>query len=416
MTTIPWQGRGPSHKARLLAGLLLLLPFLVVTLYPTVQDYLRAASLLQRISDSRATGWIANYDVHPVDVRDTNFQFMGKPIPARLYVPRSVNSAPGIVVVHGMHDLGINEPRLVNFARSLAATGFLVMTPQVPGIADYRVQAESADLIGTAARSFAQKLQVPKVGVLALSFSGGLALVAAADPRYSQSIAWIATVGAHYDLAHVLRFFATGEAILPDGSVEHLAPHEYGPLIVVYDEARDFFSPQDAQAAHEAIRLLLSGNNQASEEVAKTLTPAGQETMQRIYHKQREHFAPALLAEVDKQKEQLAAGSPAGHLQSLRMPVLLLHGSDDTVIPPTELLWLQRNVPKDRLLDALVSPAITHVEVGGKVSLRERLALVHWMALVIRETRTTEAKGKPPLPAGAWLTNSGINSARIQLW
>ncbi len=269
MTTIPWQGRGPSHKARLLAGLLLLLPFLVVTLYPTVQDYLRAASLLQRISDSRATGWIANYDVHPVDVRDTNFEFMGKPIPARLYVPRSVTSAPGIVVVHGMHDLGINEPRLVNFARSLAATGFLVMTPQVPGIADYRVQAESADLIGTAAQSFAQQLQVPKVGVLALSFSGGLALVAASDPRYSQSIAWIATVGAHYDLAHVLRFFATGEAIRPDGSVEHLAPHEYGPLIVVYDEPQDFFSPQDAQTAHDAIRLLLSGNDKASEEVGK---------------------------------------------------------------------------------------------------------------------------------------------------
>jgi pimeloyl-ACP methyl ester carboxylesterase len=415
MTTVPWQGRGSSHRVRLLVWLLLLLPFLVVALYPTVQDYLRAASLLQRISDPNATGWIANYDVHPVDVRDTNFEFQAGLIPARLYAPRGVGSAPGIVVVHGMHELGINEPRLVNFARSLSAGGFFVMTPQVPGIADYRVELESAELIGTAAHSFAQQLQVPKVGVLALSFSGGLALVAASDPLYSPSIAWIATVGAHYDLAHVLRFFATGEAILPDGSVEHLPPHEYGPLIVVYDEVQDFFSPQDAQVAHESIKLLLSGNSQASEELAKTLTPAGQETMQRIYHKQREHFAPALLAEADKQKEQLAAGSPAGHLQSLRMPVLLLHGSDDTVIPPTELLWLQRDVPKDQLLDALVSSAITHVEVG-KVTLRERLALVHWMALVIRETRSAEAKGKSPLPAGAWFATPDVHKARIHPW
>ena len=72
------------------------------------------------------------------------------------------------------------------------------------------------------------------------------------------------------------------------------------------------------------------------------------------------------------------------------MPVLLLHGSDDTVIPPTEMLWLERDIPKDQLLDALVSPAITHVEVGSKATLRERLALVHWMALMIREARTTE--------------------------
>src|SRR5208283_5086313 len=265
-------------------------------------------------------------------------------IPARLYLPLGVASAPGIVVVHGMHELGINEPRLVNFARALAASGFFVMTPEVPGIADYRVESESADLIGTAAQKLAQQLEVPKVGVLALSFSGGLALRAASDSQYSPSIAWVAAVGAHYDLAHVLRFFATGEALRPDGTIEHLAPHEYGPLIVLYDEPQDFFAPQDAQTAHEALKLLLSEHGKESEELTRTMTLADQETMQRIYHKQRNTLAPAILAEIDRRQEQLAAASPAGHLKLLHVPVLLLHGSDDTVIPPTEMLWLERDV------------------------------------------------------------------------
>ena len=416
MTTVPWQGRNPSPKARLFVWVLFLVPLLAVALYPTLRDYLRAASLLQRIGDPHATGWIANHDVHPVDVRDTSFDFNGAPIPASIYLPRGVDSAPGIVVIHGMHELGINEPRLVNFARSLAAGGFFVMAPQVPGIADYRVEAESAHLIGAAAQNFAHQLQVQKVGVLALSFSGGLALLAASDPQYSSSIAWVATIGAHYDLAHVLRFFATGEAVRPDGSVEHLPPHEYGPLIVVYDEVQDFFDPRDVASAHEAIRLLLSGKNKASEELAKTLTPAGQETMQRIYHKQRQDFSPALLAEIDKRRQQLAAASPAGHLNSLQMPVLLLHGSDDTVIPPTELLWLERDVPKDRLRDALISSAITHVEVGSKVSLRQRLALVNWMALVIRETRVTESEGSMHLPARTSLALAEVMKALTQPW
>ena len=232
MTTVPWQGRAPSWKARLLVWVLLLVPLIAVALYPAIQDYLRAASLLKRVADPTATGWIANYGVHAVDVRDTTFEFQSGRIPARIYAPRDVSSAPGIVVIHGMHYQGIDGPRLVAFARSLAASGFLVMTPQVPGIADYRVEAESAELIGTATQGFAQQIQVSKVGVLALSFSGGLALLAASDPRYSGSIAWIATVGAYQDLAHVLRFFATGEAVRPDGSVEHLQPHEYGPLIM----------------------------------------------------------------------------------------------------------------------------------------------------------------------------------------
>jgi pimeloyl-ACP methyl ester carboxylesterase len=408
VTTVPWQGRNPSRKARLLAWLLLLLSIVVVVFYPIAQDYLRAASLLDRISDPHASGWIANYDVHPVDVRDTSFDFRGKSIPARVYLPRGVGFAPGIVVVHGMHELGINEPRLVGFARSLAASGFFVMTPLVPGIADYRVQAELADLIGTAAQRFAQQLSVPKVGILAISFSGGLALLAASDPQYSPSIAWVASVGGYYDLAHVLRFFATGEAVRPDGTVEHLSPHEYGPLIVVYDEPQDFFPPHDAPIAHDALKLLLSGSGKASEALTRTMTPAGQQIMQDIYHKQRQSLAPAILAEISKRREELNAASPAGHLTFLHVPILLLHGSDDTIIPPTEMLWLERDIPKQYLVSALISPAIGHVEIGSKVSLQEKLALVHWMALMIREARNTAAGTGPKLPAGKWIASLAV--------
>ncbi len=153
-----------SQKSRLLAWALLLVPVVLILLYPIAQDYLRAASLLTRISDPNAQGWIANYDVHPVDTRDESFDFNGKPTPARMYSPRGVGFAPGIVVVHGMHELGINEPRLVSFARSLAASGFFVMTPQVQGLADYRVEAESAAVIGTAAQFFAQQLGSAECG------------------------------------------------------------------------------------------------------------------------------------------------------------------------------------------------------------------------------------------------------------
>jgi len=334
-------------------------------------------------------------------VHDSTFDFRGQPIPSRVYLPRGIGFAPGIVVVHGMHELGIDEPRLVSFARSLAASGFFVLTPLVPGIADYRVEAQSADLIGTAVQSFAHELNVPRVGVLAISFSGGLALLAAGDPQYASSFAWIASVGGYYDLAHVLRFFATGEAVRPDGSVEHLSPHEYGALIVMDDEPNDFFSPQDAPLAHDALKLLLAGHGKESEALTARMTPAGQQVMQEIYHKQRTSLTAALLSEIDKRRDQLAAASPAGHLRFIRVPVLLLHGSDDTVIPPTELLWLDRDIPADQLAAALISPAINHVEVGGKPTLRAQLALVHWMAEMIHVARNAaRGHGPAPLPAG----------------
>jgi dienelactone hydrolase len=392
-----------STKPRILAWALLLLPVALILLYPIAQNYLRAASVLARLNDPNASGWIANYDIHPVDMRDETFDFNGKATPARMYSPRGVGFAPGIVVVHGMHELGINEPRLVSFARSLAASGFFVMTPQVQGLAEYRVEAESAEVIGTAAQFFARQLEVPKVGVLGISFSGGLALVAATDPRYGNSIGWIAAVGAHYDLAHVLHFYATGEAERPDGTFEHLTPHEYGPLIVVLDRPGDFFPAQDAAKATEAIKLVLADEGKKSEALTAQMTPAGQEVMQRIYHKQLDSFRQALLGEIDKDREQLAAASPAGRLAFLRAPVLLLHGSDDTVIPPTELLWLKQRIPPEYLLDALISPAISHVDVGRKASFREQLALVHWMEELIREARNAPRAQSAELPGGTWV-------------
>jgi hypothetical protein len=94
------------------------------------------------------------------------------------------------------------------------------------------------------------------------------------------------------------------------------------------------------------------------------------------------------------------------------VPILLLHGSDDTVIPPTELLWLQHNIPKQQLVATLVSPTITHVDLESKATWRERLALVHWMALMMREARAMQAGDVEWLPAGMWLSSY----AQVQSW
>lgn len=392
-----------SHKSRVFAWTLLLGTLLLILLYPIAQNYLHAASLLMRIGDPDAQGWIANSGVHAIETRNETFDFDGQTIPARVYAPLGVGPAPGIVVVHGMHELGINEPRLVNFARALAASGFVVMTPEVQAIAEYRVEAQSAELIGTAAQALAHELEAPKVGVLAISFSGGLALLAATDPQYNTSIAWVASIGGYYDLAHVLEFFATGDAVRPDGTVEHLTPHEYGPLIVVMDRPGDFFPPEDVDKAREAIKLVLSGRGSRSEAITAQMTPAGQEVMQRIYHKQLDSFRQAILAEVGKDREQLAAASPAGRLAFVHAPIFLLHGADDNVIPPTELLWLKEHVPQQYRAAALVSPAITHVEVGHKSSLREQLALVHWLSLLLQQARNSPTSQTGNLSAGARL-------------
>ena len=53
-----------------------------------------------------------------------------------------------MVVLHGVHHLGIEEPRLMNFARALSTHGILIMTPEMADLADYHVEPTAIDVIG----------------------------------------------------------------------------------------------------------------------------------------------------------------------------------------------------------------------------------------------------------------------------
>ncbi len=190
----------------------------------------------------------------------------------------------------------------------------------------------------------------------------------------------------------------------PDGKVEHLTPHEYGALIVIDDEPGDFFSPHDAPLAHEAFKLLLAGDGKESEALTQRMTPAGQQVMQDIYHKQRASLTPAILAEIDKQRDKLAAASPAGHLRFIRAPVLLLHGSDDTRNPADRAVVAEARHSARSSGRGAGQPGHHSRRGRRQAQLRDRLALVHWMEEMIQVARSTTRGGPPEsLPAGAWI-------------
>ena len=80
------------------------------------------------------------------------------------------------------------------------------------------------------------------------------------------------------------------------------------------------------------------------------------------------------------------AVSPHEHIADLRMPVFLLHGAGDTVIPASETLWLAKDVPPANVRAVLVSQALVHVDMGSKVTWQEQWQLVDFMSQVLEAT------------------------------
>ena len=138
----------------------------------------------------------------------------------------------------------------------MASCGIRVLTPELPDIKDYHVDSTSMKTIGEAAHWFAQRTGAP-VGVMGLSFSGGLALVAAADPLYHPDFKFVFAVGSQDSMGRVAQYYRTNEDDLPDGKQELLPAHEYGPLVLEYQYIEDFVPPRDVAAIRSVLRAHL---------------------------------------------------------------------------------------------------------------------------------------------------------------
>jgi dienelactone hydrolase len=362
-----------SRRAIALALLVALLG-----LWHPVGAHLRAASFLLRFMDPDGHSLLADIHRHPID--EVAFDLPGSR--ARLYLPTDLARPPGMVLVHGVHFKGIDEPRLQRFARTVAASGIAVLTPELNELCDYRVEPASIDTIGAAAKALSAKVGT-RVGVMGLSFAGGLSLLAAMDPRYESTIAFVVTIGAHDDLGRVLRFYASNEASRPDGTMMSLQAHPYGPVIVLYSHAEDFFAPADVVAARDALRAWLHEDWGGARARATGLSTDGAEKMGRVFARDTAALTPLLRDEIARLEPAFAAVSPGSRLGALHVPAFLLHGAGDSVIPSTETEWLARDAPRAMLRDVLVSRAIEHVELESKTPLREELALVHFMSDVL---------------------------------
>jgi pimeloyl-ACP methyl ester carboxylesterase len=91
-----------------------------------------------------------------------------------------------------------------------------------------------------------------------------------------------------------------------------------------------------------------------------------------------------LLNAIRADAADLAAMSPQGKLQNLRVPVYIVHGAADSVIPYTESLWLEREVPRKMLRGVLITPVFEHVDPQKTSEGYEKLRLVHFLAGVLR--------------------------------
>ncbi|MCW8970918.1 MAG: hypothetical protein OQK23_06635, partial [Rhodospirillales bacterium] len=218
------------------------------------------------------------HDSVPLPPTHTTYDANGIPLEADIYQTTEGRGA-GLVLVPGASRAGKDDPRLKALAGILARAGFTVMVPDIPNLRTLRVAPEDARTIAAAARHLTERTNGP-VGVAALSYAVGPAVLAALDTAPAPSISFIVGIGGYHDLHETLAYMTTGHARSgPDAPWVKGNPNPYGKWAFVRANADRLSLPDERRLMARIADIKLHNPNAPIDALRGGLGPEGRAVM-----------------------------------------------------------------------------------------------------------------------------------------
>lgn len=279
------------------------------------------------------------------------------PIRALLVTPRRDRPVAGVVLVHGMIATGEEDWRLRRLAETLAAGGFSVLAPAVPGLKRGAIVEGDIDVVASTLdhlRTKVEGVDPSRVGVVGISVGSGPALAAAA--RKPKEVAFAGAFGGYFDLAVVLKgLIKAGRSLEAD-----LVTTDRWAFFRANSHLAD--DPRD-----RAILLRLASTHPVSrkdriEAITDRLSPEGRAILELLTTPEPERveaLADAAGPAVERVRRAL---SPRYFARHLTMRLFLAHGVPDPVIHHSETLRLAAGAPSEAQPTVAMLPTFGHAD------------------------------------------------------
>jgi dienelactone hydrolase len=363
------------------ALMIALLVFAAAALTCGVRPYVASAALLLDMSGAMPrVRRVLPVRMAEVDTRDLAIPTRHGDVDARVYRP-AAGADRSILVVPGVHAGGVDEPRLDQLARRLAAASAIVVSVPLPELRAYRVTVRSTDVIEDAAVWMSTQRELAprgRIGVIGVSFSGGLAIVAAGRPSLAGRLTSVVALGGHGDLPRTLRYLCTGVDV--DGRAR--PPHEYALAIFLRTALPKLVPPEQIDALDRALVRYLDAAGatridaalatqmwEDARRLGASLEEPARSIMQAIEARDVAGVGALLLPFVEELGGDPALSPERSPLPSV--PIFLLHGQGDNVIPSSETPHLAADIRRrsSAPVESLLTPLVSHADMEARAAL-----------------------------------------------
>lgn len=259
-----------------------------------------------------------------------------------LYRPGAPARA-GLVLVPGAAPEGRDDARLVEFAMTLARSGFLVLVPDIRSLRELQPRPDNSEEIAAALSYLASAGELPAGGALgvgAFSIAVGPAVLAALEPRAASRVDFLLLVGGYHDLPATLRYLTTGH-FRADGQWQRREPNAYGKWVYALSNAQRMDDAADRAVLEALARRKLEDPDAAIGDLVRQLSPPAMSVYEFISNTDPQRV-PTLIGRLPPSVRADIARLDLARLDlgGLGGRCILVHGQDDDIIPYSESLDL----------------------------------------------------------------------------
>jgi len=277
----------------------------------------------------RPVTWVTNT---PIRER-TIIQYDSRFVPIDIYRPGDDGRHGAMILSPGAPPLEPDDPRLTRLAGDVARAGFVMLIAFSPDLEAEMIYPREVDALVAEFQYLQQQpyVKTDKIGYIGVSVGSPLALLAAADSRINDDVAYAVSFGGYFDATDVLRSVTTG-AISYDGLEETWTPDEHS-VDVMSEQVINRLS--DGRDRDILLRALVDRQPEATGELWR-LTPEGRAAFDLLTNKEPSKVDELLARLPVAPRQALRDLSLGGRLEGLRAETFILHDVSDHYVPYTE--------------------------------------------------------------------------------
>jgi dienelactone hydrolase len=254
-------------------------------------------------------------------------------MPVDIYRPGDGKAHGAMILSPGAPPLEPDDSRLTRLAGDVARAGFVMLIPFSPDLENEMIYPREVDALVAEFQYLQQQPYVKqdKIGYIGVSVGSPLALLAAADSRINDDVAYAVSFGGYYDATDVLKSVTTGR-ISYDGVDEAWVPDQHS-VDVMSEQVINRLS--DASDRDILLGALVDREPGAAGKLWQ-LTPEGRAAFELLTNKDPSRVDELLARLPTEPRQALDDLSLGGKLQGLHAETFILHDKTDHFVPYTE--------------------------------------------------------------------------------